>query len=76
MADVMRTLFDGSFVSFDYTNHRGETKKREVRFRGLDFGSNEWYPERQWFLRGLDIKREVIRSFALSKIDFNTIAMR
>lgn len=65
----MKTFVTGQGVSFTYTNHRGKTSKRRVSFQGLDYGNNEWYPERQWFLRGIDLDKKEVRSFALSRID-------
>lgn len=56
-------------LSFPYNNYRGETSQRIVEFRGLDFGSNEWYPEEQWFMRCFDEEKNAFRSFALHRID-------
>lgn len=69
----MKVLHPGNVVKFEYTNHRGVTEERHVEVIGLDFGSNEWYPEDQWFMRGRCLDRDAIRSFALAKIDGHTV---
>lgn len=65
----MKTFVTGTVVEFTYTNHRDEKALRRVAFQGLDYGDNEWYPERQWFLRGIDLDKRAYRSFALARID-------
>lgn len=69
----MKTYLPGQNLRFDYVNHRGVAERRDVIFRGLDFGDNKWYPERQWFMRCYDLKRDGYRSFALAKIDADRI---
>ena len=56
-------------LSFPYVNYRFETSQRVVQFKGLDFGSNEWYPEEQWFMRCFDEEKNAYRSFALKRIN-------
>lgn len=63
----------GSIVRFEYLNHRGETASRTVHFKLLQYGSNHWYPNDQWFLHGRDMDREEYRSFALDKIKAGTM---
>lgn len=69
----MKAFMPGQTLSFFYTNHRGERERRVVRFDGIDFGENEWYPEPQWFIRTWDYDREAPRSFAISKIETETL---
>ena len=69
----MKVFLPGQRLQFDYLNHRDVLEKREVIFRGLDYGDNEWYPERQWFLRCDDPSRGASRSFALARIDGDAI---
>ena len=70
---MIQTFIPGYRYTFIYTNHRGETKTRRVEFVGLDFGSNDWYPEEQWFMRTQDLDKFQTRSFALNKIDIGSI---
>lgn len=69
----MRTFIPGQLLQFYYLNHRGATEMRRAIFQGLDYGDNEWYPERQWFMRTWDITRGATRSFALTNIDLDTL---
>lgn len=55
-------------VSFDYVNYKGESKRRKVRVASIDYGSNEYYSEEQFFLRGLCFEKSSMRSFAINKI--------
>lgn len=65
----MKVILPGTTVRFDYVNHRGVSENRTVVFRGLDFGSNEYYPEPQFLLRGWCLDRKAVRSFAIGRID-------
>lgn len=56
-------------VKFWYKNHRGEQSLREVKLGRLYFGSTEYHPEKQWLLKGWDVKKGV-RTFALKDCDF------
>ena len=69
----MNVYLPGQRLRFSYLNHRGATEMRDVIFKGLDYGDNEWYPERQWFMRCFDLTRETSRSFALARIDGDAI---
>lgn len=66
---MIQPFHAGHQISFPYTNHRGETRVRVAEILGVDYGSNEWYPEPQWFLRCTDLEKNVTRSFALARID-------
>lgn len=63
------TIDYGTRLRFEYTNWRNETEVRNVVFSGLNHGSNEWYPEPQWFIHCWDPSRQSYRSFALDKIE-------
>lgn len=65
----MLTLRPGHVLTFPYENYRGEVQERVVRFESVQFGSNEWYPEPQWFLHCFDFEKQAQRSFALNQID-------
>lgn len=66
-------LMMGGWYKFPYVNYKGEHEIRHVRLDGLDFGSNEWYPKDEWFMRTWDPSRGAARSFALSMIDARLI---
>lgn len=69
----MIVLRPGQLISFYYTNHRDLFEERKVIFLGLDYGHNEWYPENQWFMRCWDTNRTAYRSFALAKIEIESL---
>ena len=52
-------------IKFVYTNWRGSIATRGVEPTGLWFGSTEWHPEQQWFLRAVDLEKDAMRDFAL-----------
>ncbi len=69
MTPAIRTFVTGDTLSFRYQNHRGDTRDRRVSFLAVDYGSNEWYPAKQFFLRCEDLERPgIVRSFAISQI--------
>lgn len=57
-----------------YRNHRGEVAWRRI---GLEpnaahfhvwFGSTEWHPQHQWFLRAFDLDKDALRDFAMADV--------
>lgn len=48
-----------------YQNWRGEVAIREIKPICLWFGSTQWHPEDQWFLKAWDVEKQVERDFAL-----------
>lgn len=69
----IHVFLPGQRLRFSYRNHRDVVEQRDVIFKGLDYGDNEWYPERQWFMRTHDLVRDTDRSFALARIDGDAI---
>lgn len=49
-----------------YTNWRGEHGERTITPCSIWFGSTEWHPESQWFIRAYDHDKNAYRDFALS----------
>ncbi len=70
---MISVFMPGNRLRFRYVNHRGQDELRDVVFRGLDYGSNEWYPDKQWFMRCYDVERDAYRSFALARIEGDAI---
>jgi hypothetical protein len=59
----------GSKMSFSYTNHKGETRRRTIILESIGFGTTEWYPHYLgWYLNGLDLEKNLRRSFAIINI--------
>lgn len=55
-------------VTFTYTNWKGETRQRKAYFIKFFMGSNEWHPETQWLVIGMDLEKQAERTFALKDI--------
>ena len=51
-----------------YTNYKGETAERAVEPKNIWFGSTEWHPQEQWFLKAHDLGKNEERDFALVDI--------
>jgi predicted DNA-binding transcriptional regulator YafY len=63
-------LKDGKPISFTYKNWRGESSRRTALPLRIWYGSSEWHPENQWFLRAHDMEKGEERDFALADIVF------
>lgn len=56
-------------VTFNYKNHRGEIRERNVRFIAIMFNRTPGYGYQPgWFLHGECLDKNEIRSFALCDI--------
>lgn len=71
-----KQLTAGALLTFPYTNYKGEFAIRTVIFSGIEYGSNEWYPEPQWFIRTWDLDKNAPRSFALDRINPAQLSIR
>jgi hypothetical protein len=57
-------LKEGCFISFTYTNWRGETGERKAIVKEFVYGSNEYHKEPQFMIIGIDFDKHGERSFA------------
>lgn len=55
-------------ITFDYTNWRGEERHRRAVIRSVYFGTTEYYPEPTWLLDGVDLERNVERTYRASSM--------
>lgn len=55
-------------IKITYTNHRNETAVRLIEPMSIWFGTTEWHPTEQWFLKAKDVERDVRRDFAMVHI--------
>jgi predicted DNA-binding transcriptional regulator YafY len=55
-------------IVLDYTNWKGERKDRRIMPLTLWFGVSEFHDEPQWFIRAMDLDRNVMRDFSLATI--------
>ena len=51
-----------------YKNWRGETAWREVVPKKIWYGTTEWHPEEQWFLKATDLEKKADRDFVVRDI--------
>ena len=64
---------DAEFITFTYTNWKGKKAQRKALMKSLYWGSNEWHPQEQWLVRGFDLDKQAMRTYALkdmSKLQF------
>ena len=55
-------------VEVDYTNWRGERRKRKIIPLAIEFTSNEWHATPQWLLLAIDMETTGEKTFAMSGI--------
>lgn len=55
-------------VIIDYTNWKGERRKRLVDPIGMIYGRNEWHVDDQWLLLAWDVEKDESRQFAMKDI--------
>ncbi len=51
-----------------YLNYKGETAVRTILPHRVWFGSTQWHPEPQWFLKAWDMDKGEDRDFAMKDI--------
>lgn len=59
-------------VKFYYQNWRGEKSLRIAVPVEIWFGTTEWHPAPQWFLKATDVEKGEERDFALVDMKFVT----
>lgn len=55
-------------VRIDYTNYKNIRTTRLIIPLNIDFRANDFHPEPQWLITGIDVDRNVTRSFAMKDI--------
>lgn len=58
----------GDMIDFTYTNWKGETSPRKAIVEEFIYGSNEWHKEPQFLIKGFDLDKESMRTFAAKDI--------
>lgn len=57
-------------ISFTYTNHRGEKRRRRVEPFAIFFGTEPpWHPQPGWLMKALDVESGELRTFAVENIE-------
>jgi len=60
-------------IEFEYVNHENKRGKRRIVPLYPWYGNSEWYPKyrhAEWFIRGLDIEKNVVRDFMIDRMAF------
>lgn len=55
----------GDIISFDYVNYKGVKARRRVKVGGYFFGHNQYHPDTQFFMAGIDLDKNLPRGFAI-----------
>ncbi len=55
-------------VSFTYTNWKGVVATRKAYILSVFWGHNEWHTTPQWLVKGVDMDKQAVRSYALKDI--------
>lgn len=63
------TFVQGVLHVKEYTNWKGEKRRRAFYPLRLYYGSNEWHKEPQWLLDAMDHETGLERTFALEGFD-------
>ena len=58
----------GDTIDFTYKNWKGETSKRKAIVEEFVYGSNEWHKDPQFLIRGFDLDKVSMRTFATKDI--------
>jgi len=55
-------------VVIDYTNWKGDRRKRTIIPHRVDFENTEWHPVTQWLLEAVDCEDGKLKQFAMKDI--------
>ena len=55
-------------VIIDYTNYKGERRRRTITPKNIAFKSTECHPQTQWVLHAYDEDKKDFRDFAMANI--------
>lgn len=66
--DEIESQINKEEVEIDYTNWRGETRRRLIRPIEMYFGRTEYYKDVQWLLHAFDVGKNEERTFAMANI--------
>jgi predicted DNA-binding transcriptional regulator YafY len=63
-----RTVFfaDAHVITFDYTNHKGQSARRRIRPLRVWYGTSDYHLGEHWYLRAHDLDKQADRDFQLA----------
>lgn len=59
---------DAAIVTIDYTNYKGERRKRRIMPMDIEFRVTPHHTTPQWILHAWDIEKDARRSYAMKDI--------
>lgn len=65
---IWQRIEESQSVTIDYTNWRGERRKRNIIPRRMRFGSNEWHRTPGWLMDAFDLDACEERTFSLANV--------
>lgn len=71
-----RVLADQTFLSFNYTNWKGENAQRQAVYKGFFWGRSEYHPTDQVLMRGFCLERREERVFAVKDMIFSETGLK
>jgi hypothetical protein len=57
---------DPRIVTIEYTNWRGERRRRQIIPMSIDFRLSAYHPGTQWILTALDPEDDLVKDFAMN----------
>lgn len=70
LANMLAYLKTPVVLFCDYTNWRGERRRRQIHIRHFWHGATEWHPEPSLMVNAIDMETGVVRDFRVA--DFHT----
>lgn len=55
-------------ITFHYTNYKGVEKDVRAEIHGIHWGTSEYYPTPGWLMEGIDLDRNVRRTYSAYKM--------
>ena len=56
-------------VTFGYQNWRGENAERSAQLLRMYYGKNDYHPQTQWIVVGLDLDKDQERHYSLKDME-------
>lgn len=75
LENFLLRLRDPVIFTADYSNWRGETRKRVVRPIEYWLGETQWHNQPTLFLKAIDLEKDAMRDFSVMDFDTETIKL-
>lgn len=68
-AMIGESTLEEAAITVRYKNYRGDVGDRKIIPLGIEYGSTEYHPEKQWLLEVWDLDKRDYRTYALKDIE-------